>query len=384
MTTSTAGDRRPDPRTLAIDALVRIDRDGAYANLLLPSLLDRSGLDERDRGFVTTLVYGTTRMQRACDWLVDRFVMRPLDPPTRAALRLGAYQIAFLGTPAHAAVSATVAAVPRRTSGLVNAVLRRVAEAPRAYPDPAIGLSYPDWIVERLSADLGREAALAALAAMNEPGEVSRRDDGYVQDRGSQLVAEAIGAAPGDRIVDLCAAPGGKATALAGAGAFVVAIDRRPARAGLVSENATRLGLGDHLPVVVADGRRPPLAPACVDKVLVDAPCTGLGALRRRPDARWRIGPDAIDRLVDVQVDLLDAATALLRPGGELTYAVCTLTVAETLAVAEATGARHPDLMPLPGPEPPWEPWGTGARLLPQTTGTDGMVLFRWRRSFLH
>ncbi len=369
-----------DPRRLALDALVRIDTEGAYANLLVPTLLARSGLVERDRGFVTALVYGATRMRRACDWLVDRFVLRPVDPPTRAALRLGAYQLAFLDTPPHAAVDATVTVVPRRTRGLVNAVLRRVAEAPRDYPNVGTRLSYPDWVVDRLVADLGETAAVGALEAMNEPAEATERADGYVQDRASQLVAESVGPTAGQRIVDLCAAPGGKATALAATGATVTALDLRPARAGLVAANGERLGLADRLAVVVGDGRRPPVRPASADRVLVDAPCSGLGALRRRPDARWRIDAAAVDRLVAVQRDLLEAAVALLAPGGELAYSVCTLTRVESLAVAERLGGAHPRLVPLDPPAAPWEPWGSGARLLPQVAGTDGMALFRWRR----
>ncbi len=144
----------PDPRRVAIEALVRIDRDGAYANLVLPKVLARSGLGERDRAFVTQLVYGTTRYRRACDWFVDRFAHGDLDDDVRAALRLGTYQLRMLGTPAHAAVSATVDVVPRRVKGLVNAVLRKVATAEDAWPSDAVRLSYPDWIVDALVGDV--------------------------------------------------------------------------------------------------------------------------------------------------------------------------------------------------------------------------------------
>jgi len=153
---------RPGARALALRALTRID-EGAYANLVLPPLLDRSGLGPADRRFTTELVYGTTRMRRACDWLVERYVLKPPDPRTQAVLRLGAYQLAFLGTPAHAAVAETVEIAPGRTRGLVNAVLRRVAAAgfpaDEEWPSDAVRLSYPDWIVERLGADLGRAFA---------------------------------------------------------------------------------------------------------------------------------------------------------------------------------------------------------------------------------
>lgn len=374
----------PTSRGLAVEALVRIAEGGAYANLVLPALLDQRGgsLDERDRRFVTGLVYGTVRMQRACDWLCDRFLTREVEPVGRAALRLGAYQLAFLGTPPHAAVAATVSTVPRRLRGLVNAVLRRVAESlperPEDWPSPAVRLSYPDWIVERLVADLGEDDALAALAAMDESAEVAVRDDGYVQDPASGWVADHVQAGPGARAVDLCAAPGGKATALAAAGASVVAVDRRPSRARLVVANAARLGVP--VAVVVADGRRPPLPAARFDRVLLDAPCSGLGALRRRPDARWRIEEGAVDRLAALQRELLDAAAALVAPGGRLVYSVCTLTERESRAVADACTAGHPELEPAEPPGPPWRPYGTGARLLPQDAGTDGMAVFAWTR----
>ena len=365
-------------RRLALDALLRID-EGAYANLVLPAMLERSGLSERDRGFVTTLVYGTTRMRRACDWLADRFLMRDVDPSVRAALRLGAYQLAFLDTPPHAAVSETVAVAPTRARGLVNAVLRRVSEAPRDWPDEATRLSYPDWIVARLRADLGEAAAVAALEVMNEPPAVHRREDGYVQDPASTWVAELTGASGGERVADVAAAPGGKATWMARAGAWVAASDVSPTRAGLVAANAEALG-AERVAVVVADGRRPPYRAGAFDRVLLDAPCSGLGVLRRRPDARWRVTDEAVPRLAGLQRELAEAAAALVRPGGTLVYSVCTLTTDESLAIDGWLAADHPELDPVEPPAPPWEPYGRGARLLPQAAGTDGMCLFRYRR----
>jgi 16S rRNA (cytosine967-C5)-methyltransferase len=220
---------------------------------------------------------------------------------------------------------------------------------------------------------------VAALESMNEPAEVAEREDGYIQDRGSQLVTAAVGASPGERVVDLCAAPGGKATGLAGAGARVVALDQRPARAGLVAANARRLDVP--VAVVVADGRRPPLRRGTAQRVLVDAPCSGLGALRRRPDARWRIDAAAVDRLAALQLDLLDGAAELVAPGGSLTYSVCTLTRAESIDVADRFAASHRELTRIEPPGAPWTAWGSGGLLLPQTERTDGMALFRWRRS---
>ena len=357
-----------DPRRVALRALRRID-EGAYANLALPPLLERTNLDQRDRDFVTELVYGSTRMRRALDWAVDRHVNRDVDPDVRNVLRLGAYQLRFLRTPAHAAVSATVDVAPKRAAGFVNAVLRKVASDDQPWPDLATGLSYPDWIVSRLSADLGAETARAALTAMNAAPVVTRRADGYVQDRASQLVVDAVGARADDVIVDLCAGPGGKATGF-GTGR-VLAFDVQPHRAQLVAANARRYGHPE-VHVGVADGRHPPLRPGAADVVLVDAPCSGLGVLGRRADARWRVQPADVDGLARLQRELVDAAFSLLRPGGTLVYSACTLTRAETVEV-DAAFAQH-EAVPV---GEPWEPVGRGGRLLPQSHGTDGMYVLR-------
>lgn len=371
-------------RKVALDALVDIEAADAYANLKLGPLLDRSGLDARDRRLVTELVYGSIRQRRSLDFLVDRFLSSDPPPVARAALRLGAYQLHFTGIAAHAAVSTTVDATPKRFRGLVNAVLRKVASSPVEWPDDATRLSYPDWIVERLSEDLGAADALEALETMNRAPEVSVRSDGYTQDRSSQRVVAALGVGPGDVAVDVCAAPGGKATAIAATGAVVVAADRREGRVGVVAANAARTADGRPpggavLPMV-ADGAAPALRRGAADVVLVDAPCSGLGVLRRRPDARWRIRPTDPAELADVQLGLLEASSALVAPGGLLAYSVCTLTRAETIDVAEQFAATAPSFAPVPAPSDPWRPLGDGALLLPQDDDSDGMALFLWRR----
>ena len=380
----TAGRGGSPARKVALDALERIEHHGAYANLVLPKLLSRSGLSDRDRRFVTDLVYGTTRMRRACDFLVDRFVARPPVDRVRSALRLGAYQLAYGGVPPHAAVAETVAVTPRSARGLVNAVLRRVSDQPLGpddWPDDATRLSVPDWIVERLTADLGAERALAALATMNEAAEVTERPDGYVQDSASQQVATLVEAQAGERVLDLCAAPGGKSTLLAGTGAWVVAADVREARVGLIRTNVDRIGVRDRVALVAADGTQPPWRAGSFDRVLVDAPCSGLGTLRRRADLRWRVEPASVERLVGLQRSLVAAAADLVRPGGVLVYSVCTLTTAESVDVDAELRAARGDLEPLDPPGEPWASWGSGAILLPQAAGTDGMSLFRYRRT---
>jgi 16S rRNA (cytosine967-C5)-methyltransferase len=432
MTQPTVADRSraiatASPRGLALQGLLEVEEAGGRANVVVPDLLAASRLAERDRAFVTELVYGTLRMRRACDWLVDRRLRRPVEPGVRAALRLGAYQLAFLRTPAHAAVSATVAEVVGPARGLVNAVLRRVAadvaEGP-AWPSEPVQLSYPDWIVEELTASLGAEDAAGALAQMNVPPTVTVRADGYVQDRASQWVGQAVlaipglatgrrarrdpatvpwaqagaafdpkartephpGGAAGERIADLCAAPGGKATTLGhgtegGAPSIVVAGDIDFRRAAVMAENVTRVGAGN-VATLVFDGRRPPFPASVFDRVLVDAPCSGLGVLRRRPDARWRIQADDVPRLAGLQRGLLDQALILARTGGLVVYSVCTLTRAETTEIDEWLATSHPEAVAVTPPvADPWKRVGRGARLLPQAAGTDGMFLLVVRRS---
>jgi len=426
-------------REIALNALVRVD-DGAYSNLLLPAMLRESALDDRDRAFTTDLVYGTLREQRALDYflaqLSDR-ALEALDTPVRAALRLGAYQLMH-GVPAHAAVRETVEVAPERARGYVNAVLRTLARLGPPWPWPdgdevealAVRLSYPDWIVERLVADLGVEDARATMAVGNEPAAVALRvnpematpeavarelrsggvdvargalvDDALLvrgtgdparlgpvaegratpQDEASQAVVAILDPQPGETVFDVAAAPGGKATDIGervGEDGRVLAVDIQPGRIRLVAAAARRLGLQSVLRVV-ADGRALPAPPASADRVLVDAPCSGLGVLRRRPEARWRIGPDQVAPLAELQRELLRAAAEVVRPGGVVVYSVCTLTHEETSGVDWA--ARElPGLEAEPPPGPPWRPRGRGALLLPHDAHTDGMFVLRLRRT---
>lgn len=374
-------------RRAALAVLGRVQDEDAFANIALPSALGRSDLDERDRALVTDLVYGSLRHRRSCEYLAGRFLSEEPPPAAARALLLGTYQIVHReDIPTYAAVSATVGATPKRYRGLVNAVLRRVGSAPVDFPDEATELSYPDWMVRRLVADLGHDRAVGALRAMNDPATVHVRSDGYVQDPASQLVAahlvDLLGESASGRpplVYDLCSAPGGKATAIAaGSDATVLAGDLRMGRVGLVVSNRERLGADRVLPLAL-DATRPPLRAASADAVLLDAPCSGLGVLRRRPDARWRVGETAPGRLAALQVRMLDAAVPLVRPGGIIVYSVCTLTAAESTGVDDHVAKRWPQLEPLPTPPEPWQEWGRGSILLPQSAGTDGMAMFAWR-----
>lgn len=382
--TPTPTRRPPNTRRVALNVLNAVD-EGAYANLVLPPLLVRArreGMEERDAALVTEMVYGTIRMRRELDAVLAPHLARTPDAGIRTVLRLGAYQIRHLRVPAHAAVSETVEVAPLRGRTFVNAVLRRVAAAKSGPTFASDGerLSYPDWIVSALTASLGHADAIDALEAMNLAAVVHLRADGYVQDLASQAVASFAGARPGERVLDLGAAPGGKTTAMAGAGAFVVAGDLHAHRMGLIAENVNSLKLADRVCLVQCDARHLPFKEASFDRVLADAPCSGLGSLRRRPDARWRIEQADIADLVLVQRAFIRSARAALRPGGVLVFSVCTLTIEETSGIDEWVSVEFPDLVAIERPMADgWRPWGRGAMVLPGVT--DGMFAVAYRRA---
>ncbi|MGH3042754.1 MAG: transcription antitermination factor NusB [Gaiellaceae bacterium] len=357
-------------RRVAAQVVQRVFEEGAYADRAFRSAAER--LDARDRAFAMQLAYGTVQRVRTLDHGIETLGRRPvrkLDPPVRAALRTGAYQLAFMdAVPAHAAVHETVELVRRagleRAVAFTNAVMRRLAEGlpgllARLHEQSPLAAallhSYPDWIAETWWRELGPDDARALLRAQNEPPETAVRtphgpqvvdsippdwlESGYAwpQSRGSQLVGAAVGARPGERILDLCAAPGGKATQLAAAGADVVAVEKHPGRARELEENARRLGA--ELTVLNADALALPQDLGSFDRALVDAPCSGLGVLNSRPDLRWRAAP-----LVELQLDLLRAAAERVRPGGTITYAVCTINRVENEDVVDAAGLPAEDL----------------------------------------
>jgi 16S rRNA (cytosine967-C5)-methyltransferase len=341
--------------------------------------------------------------------------MRKLDPPVRAALRIGAYQLGFMeGIAAHAAVNESVELVRRarleRAVAFTNAVLRRVGEGIDALlaslrddtpQDAALEHSYPDWVAELWWNELGPENAVALMRAQNEsPPTVVRRVSGlqpqsrpvpgfpdafevdrveqewldaglvWPQSIGSQLAGLVVGARDGERVLDLCAAPGGKATQLAGA---VTAVDVNPARARELRENAARLG-ADNVTVVEADGLALPPELTGFDRALVDAPCSGLGVLAQRPDLRWRARP-----LPELQLGLLRAAAERVRPGGTIVYSVCTISAAENEEIVDASGL---EIDPL-GDE--WQQFAHPRRpefllTLPHVHRTSGFFIARLRK----
>jgi 16S rRNA (cytosine967-C5)-methyltransferase len=341
------------------------------------------------------LAYGTVQRVRPLDHAIETLGRRPvrkLDPPVRAALRLGAYQLAYMDSvPAHAAANESVelvrAAGLERAVAFTNAVMRRLGERMADLlaglredtpAEAALMHSYPDWVAEAWWEELGPADALALMRAQNEPPERALREPTgglkapWPQSRGSQLAGAAVGAQPGERVLDLCAAPGGKATQLVAAGAEVVAVEKHPGRARELEENAARLGAP--LQVVNAEALELPAGLAEFDRVLVDAPCSGLGVLNSRPDLRWRATP-----LPELQLGLLRVAADRVRPGGSITYSVCTVHRLENEEVVDALGLPADDLG-VEFPEFRHAHRPEFLLTLPHVHGTSGFFVARLRR----
>jgi 16S rRNA (cytosine967-C5)-methyltransferase len=411
---------RASARGLALEVLVRTETTDAWADRLLETLADRAGLAPRDRGLATELVLGTLRWQRRLDWTLARVSRRPLadlEPWVRALLRLTAYQLAFLDRiPAWAAVHEAVELAKRRRSpgatALVNGVLRALARAPRPWPEEAealaLAMNEAPPVVVRTNTLKGATAdAAAALAAagvgavptrfapegfvLERAGDLRRlaplRDGRVVvQDEAAILVGHALDPRPGETAVDACAAPGTKTThlaALMGNRGRVVAADPSAARLALLRTACERVG-AEIVEPRVADARA--LAGALgpiADHVLVDAPCSNLGVLRRNPDGKWRRQPDDFAPLAAAQAAILDAAADLVRPGGVLVYATCSLEPEENEDVVAALRARRPEF--APDPLPPAVPAACRAapdvlRMAPHRHGSDGFTAHRLRR----
>lgn len=430
------GRRRRDPgRTAAFRVLRAVTAEGAYANLELAR--HRAGLTAADAAFVTELVAGTCRALGSYDRVIAAASGRTLNrlqPAVVDLLRLGTHQLLGMRVPAHAAIATTVdlaaLEVGERVAGLVNAILRRVSE--RDWPGwlEAIGAGedelgrlalsehHPRWIVEAWARVLPADELPAALAADNvapvpnlvvrpgladaaelggesarwSPYGVYREGDPHavaavaegragVQDEGSQLVALALARtqAPAGAWLDLCAGPGGKSALLAGLAGLVgerlVAAELKPHRARLVAQNLRAYPDPGRAATVVADGTQPAWRPGSFSRVLADVPCTGLGALRRRPESRWRRSPDDLTTLVPLQRELLATAIQSTAPGGVVAYVTCSPHPEETAAVvAGAEGVsvlRAADYLP----EVPDAALGDYVQLWPHRHGTDAMFL---------
>lgn len=435
-------------RALAIQVLARVRATDAYLNVVLDTLLSESPpRDSRDAALVTELAYGATRRQLALDYAIARFADRKLDSledKVLAALRVGAYQIFHTRVPARAAVAETVQALKEvglaRAAGFTNAILRKLADLPAPPLPPASDVvehlsvreSHPRWLVERWLRQFGRERAEAMLVADNQSPAVvirantakvtrdallaqlqeagveakatsvspvgiilppvGRVEDVYgyaeglwqVQDEAAQLVG-VYGALPDTaRVLDACAAPGGKACHLAQAHE-VVAVDLHAHKLRKIEAEAKRLGLSERLKAYAHDAAEPfPEDWGEFHAILVDAPCSGLGTLRRHPELRYRRKEEDLSRLALLQRRILENCQEAVPPGGLLVYAVCTVEPQEAQDQVEMFLRSHPEWTAEPPVLPGLKLPLTQAylRTLPGPEGFDGFFAARLRKLY--
>jgi 16S rRNA (cytosine967-C5)-methyltransferase len=425
-------------RACAYRVVRRVFEQGAYADRALHA--EAGGLDARERSFAMALSYAVVQRRATLDHVIERLAGRRIErlqPSVIAALRLGVAQLLLLGGVAeHAAVDESVKLAKLdapRAAGLVNAVLRRtvrdgaglLAEMDDVTPECAALLrSTPVWLARLWFDELGADRARALLAAINEPAESALRvntlaatvgqvaarlpvaaapapgfDDALIlegpfdahgsalfaeglimpQSRGSMTPPQVLGAAPGERVLDLCSAPGAKATQLAAMMAgegTLVCVEVNPRRADGLRRTLRRMHAGSAA-VLVADAAEP-AAGGPFDRVLADPPCSGLGTLQSRPDLRWRTSPERIAATAALQQRVLQAAAAAVAPGGALVYSVCTISRAESDAVVDRFRAHNGDFIAEPVDER--DPETQYLQLLPHVHGTDGFFVARLRR----
>ena len=413
-------------RRVAHAVLGRVFDEGAFTDRAFRAEAERAGLDPRERALAQQLAYGVVQRRGTLDYLIERLSSRPpdeLDPRVRDALRLGLLQLLFMdGIADHAAVSESVElAKGRGGDKLVNAVLRRAQREGRGLLDAlnddtpeaaAVKHSHPEWMVRMWWDQLGPDETRALLARDNEAPESSVRvntlraqtldlpvpthpapglPEGLVleaaldvhatdefargelmpQSRASMTVARVLDPQPGERVLDLCAAPGAKTTHIAalmeGRGE-VVAVESHPGRAKALAGNARRLGADHIVRVLVQDAAEP--AGGSFDRVLLDPPCSDLGTLQARPDVRWRKDPALIERVAAQQAALLEAAAAQVRPGGVLVYSTCTISARENEQQMLSFLDSHSDFTQT-----------SATRILPHRDGTDGFFIARLERA---
>jgi 16S rRNA (cytosine967-C5)-methyltransferase len=441
-------------RACALRVIRRVFEEGAYADRAFAG--EAARLEPRDRALAMALSYGTVQRLATLDHVARALLSGPLeklDPPVLAVLRLGLFELLYLGGAAeHAVVNESVELTKRlrpHAAGLVNAVLRRATREGGAIlerldderPDSegpiscgahthsaALLYSVPGWLASKWWEELGPDTARALMRVVNEPAESALRVNALVarpsevaaalsvptrpapglpeglvldgpfdvqgsevwrsgavqpQSRASMLVSRIVAPQPGQRVLDLCAAPGGKTTHLAALmedRGEIVAVERHPGRAAALERTVARMR-ASCVRVVVGDAAAPHTASQAFDRILVDPPCSGLGTLQSRPDLRWRARPEAIGELAILQSRILAAGASALAPGGALVYSVCTISRAEGVDVVEAFLREHDDFSPddliSERPELGGAEWGPGVQLLPHRDGTDGFFIAR-------
>ena len=422
--------RIDDPRLLAFEVLAEVGLQGAYSNLILPKALSESILEANDRAFATELVYGTLRMQGRHDHFISAASDRSLeqiDPKALIVLRLGTHQLKQMRVPSHAAIYESVElakrVVGKSTASFVNAILRKIdsldfeqlVKPTQEYARFALEYSHPEWIVSSYFDSLKNSSDVMSLLQANNnpakptliawpglatqgelleagalaiasssvaatfdgnPGDIAaiRERRAGVQDLGSQLVVEKFydEFKPNLRWLDLCAGPGGKAAYLSALlkrdGGSLLANEISNERAKLVSQ------VMHHGEVNVSDGRSMPDELGKFDRILLDAPCTGIGALRRRPEVRWRRSLQDLKNLTQLQSELLESATRLLSPGGIIAYVTCSSHQAETKFQIRSFLKQHNDFTRIKVQDERADIDGD-LQLWPHRDGTDAMFL---------
>jgi len=421
------------PRSLALSSLLACEKCGRYTNLEIDSGLRNVNLSPADKGLYTRLVYGVIERRITLDYVIDRYAKTPaadMEPAVRMALRMGVYQLLWMDRiPSHAAVSETVDLVPRRSSGFVNAILRSFLRdgCKICWPEKSdteyylsVKYSFPRSICSLYLEDYGRDTAESILAAFNteppigirvntlrrtaeqaaemlgEDVEISavsgmltsrtltepirkglENGDWFVQDPASRLCTLTVDARPGETVIDTCACPGGKSFSMGldmtGTGTLY-AFDLHENKLSLIRRTAERLGLADLIRTEKRDARQPDETLAAkADKVLCDAPCSGLGVVAKKPDIRYK-DPSSIENLPAVQKEILHGASAYVKPGGTLVYSTCTLRKAENEAVVTAFLESHPDFVLTPFSAGGIDSDGM-LTLLPHIHGTDGFFV---------
>jgi len=387
-------------RATAAGLVGRVDREGAWSNALLRKL----DMPENDARLVRHLTYGTLRNLARIDRAIAAMSKRPfgsIQGPLLDCLRVAFHEVLFDRTPDHAAAD-TAAEAARAAGygpavGFVNALVRRLQRQGEPSPPGSLSETYgiPQWATADLRETWGLEstaafleashrqapltfwmeegvrppagAVLTAVAGVYARGTVPAPPGALIIDPASAAAAQAVMVSPGHRVLDIGAAPGGKSAILwAAAPRALAAVDVHPRRIRRAARRWAGSEFGGWW--VLADGRRPPFPPGTFDRVLLDAPCTGLGTLRRRPEIRYRVTEDDYRRLASRQRSLLEAGLEMLRPGGRLVYSVCTVTSAETTGAVAGLGARPPEGLPGRRTE-------EGLLMAPHLTDTDGMFI---------
>ena len=435
-------------RDAALTILLAVDKNQAYSNLLLHQTIEKYKLDVKDRGLLTEITYGTLQHKLTLDYYLEPFIHGKVDLWVRWLLRMSLYQMHYLSRiPAHAAVNEAVEIAKRRghkgiasmVNGILRSILREGVRSTNDIKDPnerlAIETSHPQWLVDRWVESYGYEETAEMLRENNiqpvqtvrvnttkatvenvlttleregvkavrsevmpecvhlQTGQAARTAafrHGLItiQDESSMLPANVLNPQPGMKVLDMCAAPGGKTTHMAEKmqnEGSILAMDLHPKKLDLIEENTARLGL-EIVQTAPVDGRKAAsfLPKESFDAVLVDAPCSGLGVMRRKPDIKYTKREEDLESLQTIQLAILDNAAQVLKPGGRLVYSTCTVDKRENEGTVEAFLSQHPEMESeslTNLPEKLLAKQNNGMlQVFPQDFGSDGFFVAAFRK----